>query len=324
VEYTRLGQTDLYVSRICFGTWSFGGEWGPVQAEQSITAVRAALDLGINFFDTAQGYGFGAAESILGEALRLELRTRRHGIVLATKGGLRKQGDHTVRDSSAAWLRQGVESSLRALGTDYIDLYQVHWPDPTIPFEETAIALDAFVREGKIRYVGVSNFDVSQMASFATTRRIDALQPPYHLFRREIEERILPYCEQHHIGVLIYGPMAHGLLTGKFTPDSTFRDDDWRSRSGLFQGDRFRRNLAVVDKLKAFAVQRDVPLGQLAIAWTLANPAVDVAIVGARTPDQIKQTAPAVGIELHAEELGEIERIMSDGVRVAGPAPETV
>jgi aryl-alcohol dehydrogenase-like predicted oxidoreductase len=324
MEYTRLGQTDLYVSRICFGTWSFGGEWGPVQAEQSIAAVRKAFDLGINFFDTAQGYGFGASESLLGEALRTELKTRRRGVVLATKGGLRRVGDHTVRDSSPAWLRLGLESSLRALGTDYVDLYQIHWPDPGTPFEETAIALDGFVREGKIRYIGVSNFDASQMASFEMTRKIDTLQPPYHLFSRDVEERILPYCEQHSIGVLAYGPLAHGLLTGKFTPESIFRADDWRSKSPLFQGERFRRNLEIVDELKLLATQRGVPLGQLAIAWTLANPAVDVAIVGARTPEQIEQTAPAADVHLDTENLGEIERVMRQAVPVAGPSPETV
>jgi aryl-alcohol dehydrogenase-like predicted oxidoreductase len=324
MDYTRLGQTDLHVSRTGFGTWSFGGEWGPVQAEESKAAIRRALDLGINFFDTAQAYGFGASETILGEALRSEITSHRSSVVLATKGGLRKIGDELVRDASPAWLRQGVEASLRALGTDYIDLYQVHWPDPHIPFEETANALDALVKEGKIRYVGVSNFDASQMASFEQTRKIDTLQPPYHLFRRDIEKEILPYCEQHGIGVLIYGPLAHGLLTGTFTPSSVFAADDWRSKSQLFQGEMFRRNLDVVDQLRTFAEQRELPVGQLAIAWTLANPAVDVAIVGARTPRQIEQTAPAVDIHLRPEDLRDIEHIMRGSVPVGGPAPETV
>jgi aryl-alcohol dehydrogenase-like predicted oxidoreductase len=324
MEYTQLGLTDLHVSRLAFGTWSFGGEWGPVQVEDGKAAIRTALDLGINFFDTAQAYGFGASEHMLGEALRPEIKAHRHKVVVATKGGLRKEGDQLVRDASPAWLRQGLEASLRALGTDYIDLYQLHWPDSKTPFEETARAMDEFVKEGKVRYVGVSNFDASQMASFETTRKIDTLQPPYHLFRRDIENSVLPYTLRHGISVLIYGPLAHGLLTGKYTPQTVFRADDWRSKSPLFQGDLLRRNLAIVGELERFADQREFPAGQLAIAWTLANPAVDVAIVGARTPAQIEQTAPAAEIHLGTADLAEIERIMKKAAPVGGPAPETV
>ena len=324
MEYTRLGQTDLHVSRIAFGTWSFGGEWGPVQADESKRAIRKALDLGINFFDTAQAYGFGASERIVGEALQDEIKNHRHEVVLATKGGLRKDGNQLVRDASAAWLRQGVESSLHALGTDYIDLYQVHWPDPHTPFEETANTLDALVKEGKIRYVGVSNFDADQMAEFEKTGKLDALQPPYHLFRRDAEESIFPYTLRHGIGVLIYGPLAHGLLTGKYTADVKFRPDDWRSTSDLFRGETLRRNLDIVHQLEKVAESREFPLSQLAIAWTLANPAVDVAIVGARNPNQIEQTAPSASIHLTTADLGEIEEIMRDAVPVGGPSPEAM
>jgi len=324
MEYTQLGQTDLHVSRVAFGTWSFGGEWGPVQVDDGKAAIREALDLGINFFDTAQAYGFGASEQMLGEALRPEINAHRHEVVLATKGGLRREGGELVRDASPAWLRQGLEASLRALGTDVIDLYQIHWPDPKTPFEETARAMDEFVKEGKIRYVGVSNFDACQMAGFEATRKIDTLQPPYHLLRRDIEESILPYTLHHNVGVLIYGPLAHGLLTGKFTPRSTFRADDWRSKSALFQGELLRRNLDIVGELERFAEQREFPVGQLAIAWTLANPAVDVAIVGARNPSQIQETAPAADIHLGTADLAEIQRIMNSAVPVGGPAPETV
>jgi aryl-alcohol dehydrogenase-like predicted oxidoreductase len=324
MDYTRLGQTDLHVSRLAFGTWSFGGDWGPVDIDDGKAAIRKALDLGINFFDTAQAYGFGAAERMLGEALRPEIKAYRHELVLATKGGLRKQGGELVRDSSPAWLRAGLEASLRALGTDFVDLYQIHWPDPKTPFEETAMAMDAFVREGKVRYVGVSNFDAGQMASFEATRKIDTLQPPYHLFRREIEQSILPYTLHHRVGVLIYGPLAHGLLTGKFSSRTVFRPDDWRSKSELFRGVTLLRNLAIVAELERFSEHREIPVGQLAIAWTLTNPAVDVAIVGARTPSQIKQTAPAAGIHLSTSDLGEIGHIVNGAVPVGGPAPETV
>lgn len=324
MEYRQLGQTDLHVSRIAFGTWSFGGEWGPVQADESKRAIRKALDLGINFFDTAQAYGFGASETILGEALRDEIRNRRDSVVLATKGGLRREGDQLVRDSSSGWLREGLEASLRALGTDYIDLYQIHWPDPEIPFAQTALTLDSFVKEGKIRYVGVSNFDADQMAIFEKTREIDALQPPYHLFRRDAERTVFPYCLAHDIGVLIYGPLAHGLLTGKYSANSVFPADDWRSRNEMFRGEILKRNLDVVDKLQQFAETRELRLSQMAIAWTLANPAVDVAIVGARTPTQIEQTAPAADIHLTTPDLGEIQRIMREAVPVGGPSPEAM
>jgi aryl-alcohol dehydrogenase-like predicted oxidoreductase len=324
MEYTRLGQTDLRVSRIAFGAWSFGGEWGAVREAESTAVVRRARELGITLFDTAQGYGFGASERLLGEALRPELTSRRQEVIIATKGGLRRDGNRLVRDASPAWLRQGLEDSLRALGVDYVDLYQVHWPDPTTPFEETAAALDAFVREGKIRYVGVSNYNVAQMEAFRRARKLDALQPPYHLFRREIEVEILPYARQHGIGVLVYGPLAHGLLTGAMSEATTFPPDDWRSTSPLFHGGAFRANLAIVDALKRFADERGCAVGQLAIAWTLANPAVDVAIVGARNPRQIEQTAPAAELRLTPDDLAQIERIVSDAVPVGGPAPEAM
>src|SRR5579863_6877524 len=195
MEYTQFGQTALHVSKLGYGTWQFGGDWGRVeraQWEAGKASVEMALELGINFFDTAQAYGFGLAECLLGEALQLYVkRGLREEIVIATKGGLGMEGDKLLRDASPEWLRQGVEQSLRNLGVDYIDLYQVHWPDPNTPIEETAAALDQLVQEGKIRYVGVSNYNVEQMKAFEKTRKLDAVQPPYSLFRREIEQDIL-------------------------------------------------------------------------------------------------------------------------------------
>ncbi|WP_273889231.1 aldo/keto reductase [Rubrobacter naiadicus] len=322
MRYTRFGRTNLNVSRIAFGTWQAGGDWGAPQKEEIKSAIRRALDLGVNFFDTAQAYGFGEAERLLGEALAPELKSRREEVVLATKGGLRMEGDTLLRDASPGWLRKGVEDSLRFLGTDYVDLYQLHWPDPDVPVEESAGALDEMVREGKIRYVGVSNFDEEQMAAFEKVRKLDALQPPYHLFRREIEERILPYCAGHGIGVLVYGPLAHGLLSGRMTKQTRFPEDDWRSKSPMFQGEAFEKNLEKVEELKRFAGERGYTLPQLAVAWTLANPAVDAAIVGARRPDHIEGTAPAAEIDLSEEELREIDEIMRGAVPVGGPAPE--
>src|SRR5215211_699641 len=318
MEHTRLGETDLEVSRICFGTWQFGGDWGSIERGDARAAVRGALELGIDFFDTAQGYGWGESERMLAEALGDD----RHDVVLATKGGLRMEGGELRRDASPEWLRRGVEESLRNLGVETIDLYQVHWPDPDVPAAETAGALQGLVDEGKLRYVGVSNFSPEEMAEFEATRKVDATQPPYHLFRREIEADLLPWCEQHGVGVLVYGPLAHGLLSGRMTPDTEIGDDDWRAGSALFRGESFRRNLEVVEELRRLAERRSHSVAQLAVAWTLAHPAVDVAIVGARRPDHIEGTAPAGDIELSSDELAEIDRIMESAVQVGGPSPE--
>jgi len=324
MQYTQLGERGPRVSRIAFGNWSAGGDWGSVDREAAIAATREALDLGITLFDTARAYGFGAAEQLLGEALAPEIRSSRESIVIATKGGLEKNGGLTVRDSSPAALRRDLEASLRLLGTDHVDIYQVHWPDPATSIASTAETLDGFIREGLVRYVGVSNFDAKQMTAFQAVRPIDTLQPPYHMFRREIESSILPFAQEHGIGVLVYGPMAHGLLSGRMTEDTTFAEDDWRSKSDLFVGETFRRNLAVVSDLTQFAAGRGASGAELAIAWTLANPAVDVAIVGARSPEQIRQTAPAADLRLSPEDIAAIELILRGEVAVGGPAPEAM
>jgi aryl-alcohol dehydrogenase-like predicted oxidoreductase len=324
MQYTQLGDRGPRVSRIAFGNWSAGGDWGRVDRDAAIGATRTALDLGITLFDTAHAYGFGAAEELLGEALQPEIRSARESIVIATKGGLRKEDGQTVRDSSPAGLRRGLESSLRALGAEYVDIFQVHWPDPATPIETTAATLDEFVREGLVRHVGVSNYDARQMTAFQRIRPIDTLQPPYHLFRREIEASILPFAQEHGIGVLVYGPLGHGLLSGRMTADTTFAADDWRSKSDLFVGEGFRRNLAVVRTLTDLAARRGATVAELAIAWTLANPAVDVAIVGARSAEQIRQTAPAADLRLSPEELAQIELILRGDVAVGGPAPEAM
>jgi aryl-alcohol dehydrogenase-like predicted oxidoreductase len=232
------------------------------------------------------------------------------------------QDGSLLRDASAGWLRQGVEASLRNLGTDYLDLYQLHWPDQHTPAAETAGALAELVAEGKIRHVGVSNYDVPQMQEFSRFGRLETLQPPYHLFRRAIEDQILPYAASHDLGVLAYGPLAHGLLGGRMTPATSFPTDDWRSHSPDFTGERFRRNLQVVERLKQFARERAIALPELAVAWTLAHPAVQVAIVGARRPAQLDGTAVAADRHLSADDLRRIEVIVADAVPVWGPHPE--
>jgi aryl-alcohol dehydrogenase-like predicted oxidoreductase len=323
MKYTTLGRSGLEVSRIAFGTWQVSGEWGSFDAEQAQQAIRHARELGVNFFDTAQAYGFGASEEVLANALRSELDHDRDSVVIATKGGI-NPGSDRPRDSGREYLRAGVESSLQAMKIDYIDLYQVHWPDESTPFEETAGYLQEMVDEGKLRHVGVSNFDETQMAAFDRRRPVETLQPPYHLFRRHIEEGVLPYAREHDIGTLVYSPLGSGLLTGTLTPDTTFEDSDWRASASAFSGENFRTNLRVVERLKEFAGDLGCEVSQLAIAWVLAQDGIDTAIVGARSARNIERSLAAVDVELTRTDLDEIERITADGVQVTGASPEGV
>jgi aryl-alcohol dehydrogenase-like predicted oxidoreductase len=317
MERVTLGKTGLQVSPICLGTWQFGGDWGRIDRDEAKAAVRRALDLGVNFFDTAQAYGFGASEELLAEGLGDDIR--RDDVIVATKGGLRPGPE---RDSSPNWVRLGIEESLRHLGVEAIDLYQLHWPDPDVPFDATGAALIEAVEAGKVRHVGVSNFSPEQIDELSRTIPVETLQPPYHLFNREVEESVLPYCREHDVGVLAYGPLAHGLLSGHFDRDSTLPDDDWRSGSPLFSGEAFERNLDVVERLRRFAEERGATLPQLAVAWVLANPAVHVAIAGARRPAHIEGVAGALELELSEDDLRAIDGIMESAVAAAGPSPE--
>jgi aryl-alcohol dehydrogenase-like predicted oxidoreductase len=246
-------------------------------------------------------------------------------VIIATKGALRPTAHGVERDASPDWIRRGAEESLKALGTDYIDLYQIHWPDPKVPFEETASALAGLVAAGTIRHVGVSNFDAAQMAEFGATLPVETVQPPYHLFRRDIEASILPYTRSHDIGVLVYGPLAHGLLSGGMSEATRFAPDDWRSKSDVFKGERFRQNLRVVSALERFAqFELGTTVSRLAVAWTLANPAVQVSIVGTRDPDHVDDAIAAADLVLDDQVLRRIDEIVSDEVPVGGPAPESV
>ena len=323
LRQTRLGRSGLDVSPIAFGTWQLGGDWGATDESAAIHAIRYAYDRGINFFDTAQGYGFGASEQLLAKAIR---GYPRESVVIATKGGLRPLGGPRVeRDASAAWIRSGVDDSLRALATDYVDLLQIHWPDPHTPFEETAGALAELVSAGKVRHVGVSNFDAEQIDEFSRTLPVETLQPPYNLFHRDVEASILPYAKAHDIGVLVYGPLAHGLLSGHLQVDTRFSPDDWRSHSPDFQRDAFASNLRVVAALEEFARgELGVSITRLAVAWTLANPAVHVAIIGTRNADHVDDAVAAAGLELTDDVLRRIDDITRDAVHVAGPRPEAM
>jgi aryl-alcohol dehydrogenase-like predicted oxidoreductase len=323
MKRVRLGKSNLEVSPIAFGAWELGGDWGATDETAAIETIRHAADAGINFFDTAQGYGFGASEALIAKALAGRPRDE---IVIATKGGLRPTpGGGVERDASPSWVRRGVDESLKALNTDYIDLYQIHWPDSKVPFAETAATLAEIVKAGKIRHVGVSNFNAAQMDEFSQTLPVETLQPPYHLFRREIEDSILPYTRSHDIGVLVYGPLAHGLLTGALKPGTTFAPGDWRAKSGVFKGGEYRRNLRIVEALNRFAENElDTSVSRLAIAWTLANPAVHVAIVGTRNPKHIDDAIAAANLKLDNDAIRRINEIVAAEVPVGGPSPEAM
>lgn len=319
MEYRKLGNTDLNLSVIGFGCWAMGGGWGQTDDRESIAAVRRALDLGVNFFDTADIYGFGHSEEVLAEALG----SRRKDVIVATKGGL-AWDEHgcLFRSSGRHHIMNAVESSLRRLKTDYIDLYQIHWPDSHTPFETTMRVLDDLIKSGKVRYVGVSNFTVRQMKECMKIRPIHSLQPPYNMLMRDIEKDLLPFCKKNGIGVVAYGPLAYGLLTGKFTEDTEFPKTDWRSGSlfpdpgdwqrhiDLFHGRQFRRNLKIVEKLKKIADKHGKTVGQLAIAWVLSNPSVTSAIVGAKRPSQIEENVGGAGWQISKEELLRIDEIL--------------
>ena len=323
MRYTTLGRSGLEVSRIAFGTWQVSGEWGSYDTDEAQQAIRDAHEQGVTFFDTAQAYGFGTSETILADALRSELERDRDSVVIATKGGI-NPGTDRPRDSSRGYLRSGVEDSLRAMKLDHIDLYQVHWPDTGTPFEDAAGHLQEMVDEGKLRHVGVSNFDVEQMAAFEGGRPVETLQPPYHLFRRQIEADVLPWCRAHDVGTLVYSPLGSGLLTGTMDSATTFEESDWRASASAFTGEKFRTNLAVVQRLEHYAADKGCEVSQLAIAWVLAQDGIDVAIVGARSSRNIERSLAAVDVALTPDEVAEIAEIADEGVQVSGASPEGV
>ena len=319
MRQVTLGRSGLVVSCLAFGTWQLGGDWGPTDTAAAMDAVRRAADEGVTLFDTAHAYGFGQSEQLLSAALR---DVPREQVVIATRGGLRPTDAGLVRDASARSVREGVDASLRALGTDYVDLYQLHWPDPAVPFDETADTLARLRDEGKIRHVGLSNFDVEQIGTFEVTLPVETLQPPYHLFRRNIEAEVLPYAAAHDIGVLVCAPLAHGLLSGILDPGTRFARDDWRSQTPMFQGETYAHNLRVVAGLGELAIELGVTLPQLAIGWTLTNPAVHVAIVGTRNRDHVDEALAASAVKLDDEVMQRIDDLTVNAVPVPVPSPE--
>lgn len=313
MEFETIPGTSLKVSRVATGTWAIGGWlWGGSEEAESIAAIRAALDHGINLIDTAPVYGFGRSEETVGKALSEGgLRER---AVIATKAGLEWQDGKIWRNSSRARILCEIEDSLRRLQTDHIDVYQIHWPDPRTPFEETAEAMLSLFNAGKIGAIGVSNFSVGQMEQFRRAAPIHVLQPPYNLFEREIEAEILPYCRKNGIATFGYGALCRGLLSGRMRPDTIFDGDDLRRADPKFQKPRFGQYLTAVARLDKLARERfGKRVIHLAVRWML-DQRITTALWGARHPGQLDAVDGVSGWSLDASAIAEIDAILRESI----------
>ncbi|MFO7529450.1 MAG: aldo/keto reductase [Marinobacter sp.] len=312
METRTFGNTDIQVTPVGLGTWAIGGwMWGGTDEAQSIDTIHRAIDKGIGLIDTAPVYGFGRSEEIVGKALA---NGRRDQVALATKVALNWNDDQDKvwRDATAARIEREVEDSLKRLQTDRIDIYQVHWPDPKTPMEETARALENLYQAGKIRAIGVSNFTPSQMDELQKSVPLHSLQPPYNLFEREIEKEILPYCRENGIATITYGGLCRGLLSGKMRQDTQFTGDDLRKNDPKFQGDRYRQYLDAVAELDAFARERyQKNVLALALRWLVDQPGVTTALWGARRPEQLDPVDDIEGWSLDKEAMAAIDDILA-------------
>jgi aryl-alcohol dehydrogenase-like predicted oxidoreductase len=312
MKLTSIPGTSLKVSPVAIGTWAIGGwMWGGTDEAESIATIRAAFEHGINIVDTAPVYGFGRSEEIVGKAIA-EARLR-SDVLIATKAGLQWNAGKVSRNASRARILREVEDSLRRLRTDYIDIYQVHWPDPLITIEETADAMHILLAQGKIRAIGVSNFSVVQMERFRRVAPLHVLQPPYNLFERGIEADLLPYCRENGIATLGYGALCRGLLSGRMQPDTVFDGDDLRRTDPKFQKPRFKQYLAAVTKLDRLAQRFGKRVIHLAVRWML-DQGITTALWGARHPGQLRPVDEVIGWSLDASVKGEIERILRETI----------
>jgi aryl-alcohol dehydrogenase-like predicted oxidoreductase len=321
----RLGSTDLHLTTIGFGAWAIGGGgwafgWGPQDDHDSIAAIHRALDLGVNWIDTAAVYGLGHSEEVVGRAIvgcRKEL-------ILATKCGLVwDQGSTTPYGRlKAESVRREAEASLRRLKTDHIDRFQIHWPEPDGEIEEAWYLIAELIREGKVRYGGVSNFKVSQIDRARAIHPVASLQPPYSMIARGVETELLSYCQEHQIGVVAYSPMQAGLLTGGISKErmANLPEDDWRRKSKQFLEPNLSANLDLVDRLRVAAQRHGKTPAQLAIAWVLRRSEITAAIVGARNPAQIEETSAGADWDLPADLVQEIEGYLTERQQRLTPA----
>ncbi len=315
MEYRPFGQTGIEVSAIGVGCWEIGGGYGSIEEQEFIAAVHTALDQGITCFDTAEAYGFGASERSLAKALG----DRRKDAVVVTKFGVGYKEAPNYRDSSRDRVMVSIEKSLKNLNTDYVDVYMVHWPDINTPFEETMRALDDIVQQGKARAIGISNFRREQIETSMATRRVDVAQYCWNMFDRRMDQEILPYCREHNMGVMAYGSLAYGLLTGTFRADMSFDEGDWRARQGrmgginlfqtMFGPDHFPNNIKAVEELKGLAAGYHKSLPQFALRWTLSHPAVSTALVGCRKAAEVEDNVGALGWDIRQADFAEIDAI---------------
>ena len=316
MQTRQFGNSDMQITPLGLGTWAIGGGgwafgWGPQDDEASIATIHRAIDLGINWIDTAAVYGLGHSEEIVAKALK----GRSDRPYVFTKGSRvwNDQGEITssLKEQS---LRREVENSLRRLQTDTIDLYQLHWPNPDPDIEEGWSTLAKLKSEGKLRYIGVSNFSVEQMERARKIAPITSLQTPYSLIKRDVERDILPYCQEHNIGVIVYSPMMSGLLSGKMTKEriDNFPEDDWRKRNEEFQEPRLTRSFKLASLLQDIGYPYNRTTAEVAIAWTLRHPAVTGAIVGGRRPEQVEEIIGAAEFRLSESELEQIEKFLQE------------
>jgi aryl-alcohol dehydrogenase-like predicted oxidoreductase len=314
MEKKKLGNSDLDLTTIGFGAWAIGGgdwafAWGPQDDNDSIAAIHKALDLGINWIDTAAVYGLGHSEEVVAKALK----SSSHKPYIFTKCAMVWDEKREITNSLKQ-IRREVEDSLRRLQVDVIDLYQIHWPKPDEEIEEGWSTMADLQREGKVRWIGVSNFNVAQMERAAKIAPITSLQPPYSMLNRAVEAEILPFCKKNNIGVINYAPMHSGMLTGAMTKErvANFPQNDFRRNAKNYQEPQLSRNLAVADLLKEIGASHNVAAGVVAIAWTLHNPAVTAAIVGGRNARQVEGTIPAATFRLTESEYAEINAFLAN------------
>ena len=309
MERADIPGTSLEVSRVAIGTWAIGGwMWGGTDESESVSTIQAALDHGINVVDTAPAYGFGRSEEIVGKAIA-EGRLRGRAII-ATKVGLEWRDGNVFRNASRDRIMREIDDSLRRLRTEYIDIYQVHWPDPQVAIEETAEAMHTLFRQGKIRAIGVSNFSVAQIEQFRSVAPLHVVQPPYNLFERGIERDLLPYCRKNEIATFGYGALCRGLLSGRMRADTRFDGDDLRRADPKFQQPRFAQYLAAVQRLDRLAQERfGKRVIHLAVRWML-DQGITTALWGARHPGQLQPVDEVSGWSLDTPAMAEIERIL--------------
>jgi aryl-alcohol dehydrogenase-like predicted oxidoreductase len=314
LEKRAFGKTGMEITTIGFGSWAIGGNaWGPQDDDEAVGAIRRAVELGMNWIDTAAVYGLGHSEELVARALKGVPEPDRPYVFTKCSLVWDENGEvHNVLDKDS--VKRECEESLRRLQADVIDLYQIHWPRPDEDIEEGWEAMAELKEEGKVRHIGVSNFDVSQMERVQEIASVETLQPPYNMLNRDIEAEILPYCAGQNIGVIVYSPMRSGLLTGKMTREriENLPSDDWRRNSSDFQEPKLSRNLELVELLEEIGEEHGRSPAEVAIAWTLRHPAVTAAIVGGRRPDQVDGIISAAELRLDEDEVDRIQAFLDE------------